>query len=112
MEAWRLMTANERQDYLNWLEDTALDRWLGGEIKYHSDILGFQGDPLEHAIEEAFDILCYLWYLKRKGELGPSMVPSVPGGDGPADWSANSLVEPVGLPEMSEAEQAGFSPLH
>ena len=66
MTQWQQMGRWERNDFIEWLDDTAKARWEKGRVKYHSDELGFQGQPLDHAIEEAFDLLVYLWYTRRQ----------------------------------------------
>lgn len=66
MESWRSMGTEDRLDFLQWVEDGLNHEWEKGRHKYHSDALGFQGNPLDHAIEEALNLLCYLWMEKRK----------------------------------------------
>jgi len=66
MKSWAHMNEEEAGQYLRHLERTADERWSLGIERYHSDVLGFQGDPLDHAEEEGFDILLYLWMAKRK----------------------------------------------
>ena len=64
--AWQTMTPVEKEEYLDWVASQMDSRWEMGDLKYNSSVLGFQGDPLQHAIEEALDLLCYLWYIQRK----------------------------------------------
>jgi hypothetical protein len=60
------MSGEDRLDFLQWVEDGLNREWEKGQEKYQSHILGFQGTPLDHAIEEALNILCYLWIEKRR----------------------------------------------
>ncbi len=68
MEAWRSLTRKDKIKYENWLDENISKRWKLGEERYNSHIDGFQGNPLDRAIEEAFDLLFYLWEEKRKQE--------------------------------------------
>jgi len=63
---WRSMTNADYDQFLEWVDTNTLDRWQLGKERYQSDIKGFQGDPLDHAIEEMFDALLYLWIAKRR----------------------------------------------
>ena len=65
MEVWRKMTETDKDRYYRWVQNNLEKRWKLGEEKYDLPN-GFQGDPLDHAIEEAFDLLVYLFYQKRK----------------------------------------------
>ena len=66
MEAWRSMEPGDRQEFLVWAESSLFKRWVLGDERYESCTLGFQGDPLDHAIEEALDLVLYLWIAKRR----------------------------------------------
>lgn len=63
---WRSMTGKDFNQFTEWLGKLSTQRWNLGAERYHSDTLGFQGDPLDHAIEEWFDMGCYLFYTKRR----------------------------------------------
>ncbi len=65
-EPWRSMTIQDRDEFLIWTYKTIKDRWEMGRQKYHSDVLGFQGNPFEHRPEEIFDELVYGFYGQRK----------------------------------------------
>ena len=62
---WWKMGAEQMGEYLLWLQSVAPERWEKGREKYESDRLGFQGDPVEHAIEEWLDMGVYLFYTQR-----------------------------------------------
>ena len=64
--AWRDMGDKERTDFIQWITESANRRWIVGDNKYHSSALGFQGDPLNHLIEELQDALLYAYYLRRQ----------------------------------------------
>lgn len=63
---WRSMKAEDREEFLGWAEQALSARWQLGADLYHSDVRGFQGDPIDHAIEEALDLVLYLFMTKRK----------------------------------------------
>lgn len=63
---WRSMTNADYDQFLEWVDTNTLNRWQLGQERYLSDVKGFQGDPIDHAIEETFDSLLYLWIAKRR----------------------------------------------
>lgn len=63
IKAWRDLGDSDRQDFLTWMVSRAKQRNLQGR-KVYGDT--FQGDPLDHAIEEALDLLFYLWVERRR----------------------------------------------
>ena len=66
METWRDMSKESKDNLVVWTINTLKDRLLVGEEKYNSETKGFRGDPLDHAIEEAFDIMVYLYFAKLR----------------------------------------------
>ena len=38
--------------------------------RHHRVSIDFKGSPLDHAIEEALDLLVYLWVMKRRRDAG------------------------------------------
>lgn len=66
LESWRDMKRADYNSFMEWMESGLVDRWSLGSKRYQSDVKGFQGDPLDHAIEEALDLVLYLWVAKRK----------------------------------------------
>ena len=66
MEDWRRMDDDAKDEFRRWADGNLRERWTLGDKRYNSSAFGFQGDPLDHAIEEAFDLLLYLWMQKRK----------------------------------------------
>jgi len=66
MESWRSMKGEDQSEFLCWINGSLHDRWGLGKEKYDSDNQGFQGNPLDHAIEEALDLVLYLFMEKRR----------------------------------------------
>ena len=67
MDSWRVMDEQDEAEFQAWLKERLAERAEVGRIKYNSDVDGFQGDPLEHLIEEQLDSLRYGWReLKRR----------------------------------------------
>lgn len=60
---WRLLSPEKREEFHGWLLIQSRLRNDVGRKRY-GDI--FQGDPLDQAIEEALDLLFYLWMMRRK----------------------------------------------
>jgi len=60
---WWELTPEDRQEFLDWVEDRHTQRNAMGAAKYGRN---FEGDPLDQAIEEALDLLFYLWMAKRR----------------------------------------------
>lgn len=60
------MLPADKNIFLQWVRKSLVERWKLGSDRYQSHIKGFQGDPLDHGIEEVLDLLVYLFYEKRK----------------------------------------------
>lgn len=63
VNAWRKLGDTERIEFLSWVQNRTASRNQEGRIAY-GDV--FVGDPVEHAIEEALDLLFYLWVASRR----------------------------------------------
>ena len=63
---WRVVGTMQRVDFADEVIIALKQRAKEGERKYKSSSIGFQGDPLQHAWEEALDALFYIWYAKRE----------------------------------------------
>ena len=63
-EDWRSDTDREKEAFINWAGAKMADAMKRGSESYPEPV--FQGDPLDHAIEEAVDLLFYLYYIKRR----------------------------------------------
>ena len=63
---WRDRTGKERTEFFNWAADQLRLGIKRGIQSYPDDV--FWGEPLDQAIEEAVDLLFYLFYMKRKLE--------------------------------------------
>ena len=59
---WRELQ-HEREDFFAWASRMLRFKVMAG-AKIHGDV--FEGDPLDHAIEEALDLMFYLWMEKQK----------------------------------------------
>jgi len=61
-EKWRTLDASDRWAFQEWCRLEMSGRHAKGVAKYHSQdtIPAFKGEPLQHAIEEALDLLFYL----------------------------------------------------
>lgn len=55
-----------RWDFVEWAI-RAIDKRVAVGVERYGD--EFQGDPLDHAIEEALDLLFYLWVAKRRQQM-------------------------------------------
>lgn len=64
-EPWRSQTGKDFNEFIEWIGKLAAQRQNLGIEHYEADVKGFQGNPLDHAIEEAFDLLLYLFYERR-----------------------------------------------
>ena len=65
-ESWRSMVELDQTEFRHWSDISLSARWELGREKYQSDVKGFQGDPIDHAIEECLDQLIYLFMAKRR----------------------------------------------
>ena len=67
-ERWRELAEIDRFQFQEWLRQETNLRKDKGHSKYHEgEVLPmFKGDPLDQAIEEALDLVFYLWMAKRK----------------------------------------------
>ena len=66
MDEWRSMRGKDKDEFKEWLDVSINQRLAIGEAKYHSSEHGFHGEPLDHAIEEALDLIFYLYMEKRR----------------------------------------------
>ena len=66
MGSWRDMGSAQQRAMTTWALYGLRDRMELGNQRYNSKELGFQGDPLDHAIEEWLDMGVYLFYAKRQ----------------------------------------------
>ena len=67
------MDESDRWALICWVRDNLSERMRLGEERCHSQVNGFQGDPLAHAIEEWLDMGVYLFYaLRQQKELATS----------------------------------------
>ena len=60
---WRRLDDDALDAYYAWVAGAIRDRAQVGRAEYGQT---FQGDPLDHAIEEALDILFYLYQMRRR----------------------------------------------
>lgn len=67
--ATALESAEERA-FREWTDKRVAGRWELGRERYHRESIDFKGLPNPHAIEEALDLLVYLWVSKRRRESG------------------------------------------
>ncbi len=66
VHGWRSMQPADLKACRDWLADAVFDRLRIGRDAYRSDVLGFQGDPLDHALEEWLDHGVYLFWERRR----------------------------------------------
>ena len=71
MERWRELAEVDRHQFQEWLRMEIMARRDKGRRKYHQgeELPMFKGEPLDQAIEEALDLVFYLWVMKRKEGL-------------------------------------------
>ena len=60
----------ERRAFREWTDAEVAGRWELGRERYHRESIDFKGLPNPHAIEEALDLLVYLWVAKRRRDSG------------------------------------------
>tara|TARA_Y100000310_G_scaffold65814_1_gene61256 strand:+ start:621 stop:821 length:201 start_codon:yes stop_codon:yes gene_type:complete len=60
---WRRNLVSDYERFLDWVGD-GLDARRALGVERHG--LEFRGDPLDHAIEEALDLVFYLWKEKER----------------------------------------------
>lgn len=65
-EQWRQMGQYEQSHLLSWVGEGVNKQLKKGQDRYRSHVTGFKGDPWEYAVEEAFDLLVYLYMEGRK----------------------------------------------
>lgn len=67
-EPWRSLDATDRWQFREWFRIEMDFQDLKGVEKYHSDqpVPKFVGNPLQHAKEEALNLLFYLWMEERR----------------------------------------------
>ena len=63
--ATALESAEERA-FRSWTDEGVAGRWELGRERYHRESIDFKGLPVAHAIEEALDLLVYLWVAKLR----------------------------------------------
>ena len=63
---WATMKLADKTAYKAWALSHIDQRWELGKNKYDSEEQGFQGNPLEHLIEELFDAMLYTYYTLRR----------------------------------------------
>ena len=63
---WRNVDRKIYNEFFEWIRHNQEIRMEGGLAKYKSEELGFQGDPLHHALEEILDALFYIFYAMRQ----------------------------------------------
>ena len=75
MQPWRELDIQARWEFKAWLIRETDSRRNKGVDKYHQgEVLPiFKGNPLDQAIEEALDLVFYLWVAKRKQNEETSM---------------------------------------
>lgn len=66
VHGWRSMQPADLEACRDWIADAVFERLRIGRERYRSDRLGFQGDPLEQAIEEWLDEGVYLFWERRR----------------------------------------------
>lgn len=62
-EGWRDLSDDPRSDFLTWVGSSMSERQQFGRDAYGDT---FEGDPLDHLIEELLDALFYAWVAKRR----------------------------------------------
>ena len=68
--AWRRMGWEDLAQLQQWVKEGVERRWRVGEERYHSNVLGFQGQPMAHLVEELMDALVYLFAeMRRQGHV-------------------------------------------
>lgn len=63
---WRSMQLEDQEQFHTWLYTNLKQRWYLGKEKYQLDIHGFQGNPLDHLIEELLNALLYAYWERRR----------------------------------------------
>ena len=74
MSNWRDLPVETRYEYEEWCRNQTTERQVLGRETYGDT---FQGDPLEHAAEKAFDLPFYIWQAKRQREALTELLRSV-----------------------------------
>ena len=64
---WRSTTIEVRTEFLGWAQGELSVRQVLGDQRFRDE---FQGDPLDHLIEELLDALFYAWMERRKRAAG------------------------------------------
>ena len=60
----------EERAFREWTDASVVGRWELGRERYHRESIDFKGLPIAHSIEEALDLLVYLWVSKRRRDAG------------------------------------------
>ena len=68
---WHNLDKKSQAKLVQTVADNLEQRLNLGNKRYHSEVAGFQGCPLEHALEEAYDSIIYLEIaMRREIEIG------------------------------------------
>ena len=60
------MGPNKQEEFKSYVRQQLEQRFILGEEKYHSSVVGFVGDPLDHSWEEILDAAFYIWQAKER----------------------------------------------
>ena len=63
MERWRDVSRAERERFVEHMSGQMLERYETGR-RVHGEV--FEGSPIDHAVEEAIDLLYYLEMSRRE----------------------------------------------
>ena len=66
MPVWRRVSRAIYDRFFEWVHKSQVARMEHGIKKYKSCEEGFKGDPLQHASEEVFDAIFYVYYAMRE----------------------------------------------
>ena len=62
--------STEDRTFREWSDKRIEGRWELGRERYHKESIDFKELPNPHAIEEALDLLVYMWVAKRRRDTG------------------------------------------
>ena len=60
------MGPDKQEEFKSYVREQINQRFVLGEERYQSSVLGFVGDPLAHSWEEILDAAFYIWQAKRE----------------------------------------------